>query len=81
MRDTKRKNCKNSEKGAWPGLCDLLLMGYVTYFQILGPPNISEMAEGKNLKFCTRIAGLGHTNHKKSKTVKRVRGHGHVTYF
>ena len=32
------------------------VLGYVTYFQILGPPNISEMAEGRILKFCTRIA-------------------------
>ena len=27
----------------------------MTFFQILGPPNISEMAEGRNLKFCTQI--------------------------
>ena len=31
------------------------VLGYVTYFQILGPPNISGMAKARNLKFFTQI--------------------------
>ena len=36
-------------------------MAYVTWptFQILGPPNISRMAEDTKLKFCMRIEGKG----------------------
>ena len=30
-------------------------LGHVTYFQILGPPNISGIAEDTNLKFCMEI--------------------------
>ena len=34
VRDTKQKNCKNGEKGVWPGSCDLL-------FKFWDPPLIS----------------------------------------
>ena len=58
-------------------------MSHVTYLEILGPPNISGMAEDANLKFCTRIDGnLGTLNpQNKKKLVKRGRGLGHVMYF
>ena len=33
-------------------------------FQILGPPNVSGMAEDTNFKFCTRIEGKRYKSNK-----------------
>ena len=51
VRDAKAKNEKLAKRGR----------GLVTWptFQILGPPNISAMAEDTNLKFCMQIEGKG----------------------
>jgi len=51
--NTKRKNEKNGQKGLWPKSRDLL-------FKFWDPPNISEMAEDTNLKFCMLIEGKGY---------------------
>ena len=45
------------QKGTWPRPIDLL-------FKFWDPPNISGMAEDKNLKFCMQIDGKGILNQK-----------------
>jgi len=52
VRDTKAKNKKIGQKGAWPRSRDLL-------FKFWDPPNISAITEDTNLKFCMRIEGKG----------------------
>ena len=45
------------QKGAWPRSRDKL-------FKFWDPPNISAMAEDKNLKFCLQIDGKGYYTKK-----------------
>ena len=52
VRDTKPKNEKWVKRGR--------RLGHVTYFQILGPPNISGMAKDTNIKYCKQIDGKGY---------------------
>ena len=54
VRNTKPKNEKLGQKGAWPRSRDL---GHVTSFSILGPPIISGSDEASDVKFCSRIEG------------------------
>jgi len=48
IRDTKPKNKNINQKGAWPRSRDLL-------FKFWDPPDISDMAENTNRKFCMQI--------------------------
>jgi len=66
------KNCKIRSKRVRKGSHDLI-------FPNFAPHQISGMAEGRNLKFCTQNNHRG-ANEKMQNLVKGV-GKGHVTHF